>query len=82
LEIEILKIERILSTRWVASSHRTVLAVLQDYKALVLHFEKCKFENDQGRKEKCTYEGLHRKITSVAFILDLGLICDTLQELD
>jgi hypothetical protein len=57
------------------------LAVWQDYEALVLHFEKGKSENGQGRKEKCTYEGLHRKITSVEFILDLGLMCDALQEL-
>jgi hypothetical protein len=27
------------------------------------------------------YEGLHRKITSVEFLLDLGLMCDALQEL-
>jgi hypothetical protein len=43
LEIEILIIGRILSTRWVASSYITVLAVLQDYEAPVLLFEKCKF---------------------------------------
>jgi hypothetical protein len=30
---------------------------------------------------RCTYEGLLRKITSVEFILDLGLMCDALQEL-
>jgi hypothetical protein len=57
------------------------LVVWQDYEALVLHFEKGKSENGQSRKEKCTYKGLHRKITSVEFILDLGLICDALQEL-
>jgi hypothetical protein len=52
--MEILKIGRIISTRWVASSYKTVLAVWQDYETLVLHFEKDKSENCQGRKEKCT----------------------------
>jgi hypothetical protein len=27
------------------------------------------------------YEGLLKKITTVVFVLDLGLICDALQEL-
>jgi hypothetical protein len=57
------------------------LAIWQDYEALVVRFEKGKSENGQGRKENCTYEELHRNITSVGFILDLGLICDALQEL-
>jgi hypothetical protein len=36
LEMEILKIGRILSTRQVASNYKTVLAVWQDYEALEL----------------------------------------------
>lgn len=57
------------------------MAVWQDYEALVLHFEKGRSQGERGRKEKSTYEGLHKKITSVEFILDLGLFCDALQEL-
>jgi hypothetical protein len=30
---------------------------------------------------RCTYQGLLKKITSVEFVLDLGLMCDALQEL-
>jgi hypothetical protein len=55
--MEILKIERILSTRWVASSYKTLLAVGQDYEALVLYFEKGKSENGQGRKENAHTKG-------------------------
>jgi hypothetical protein len=33
------------------------------------------------KKERCTYEGLLLKITSVELILDLGLMYDALQEL-
>uniref|UniRef100_A0A8C8RJZ3 HAT C-terminal dimerisation domain-containing protein n=1 Tax=Pelusios castaneus TaxID=367368 RepID=A0A8C8RJZ3_9SAUR len=69
LEVELLKIGRVLSTRWVSSSFRSVFAVWNIYEALVKHFEEC------------TYEGLKKKITSTEFILDLGLMCDALQEL-
>ncbi|XP_060093811.1 E3 SUMO-protein ligase KIAA1586-like [Heteronotia binoei] len=81
LETEILKIGRVLSTSWVASSYRTVLAVWQDYKALVLHLGKGRSQGGRGGKGESTYEGLHRMMTSVDFILELGLFCDTLQEL-
>jgi hypothetical protein len=40
LDMQILRIGRVLGTRWVASSFRSVMAVWQDYKALVLHFEE------------------------------------------
>jgi hypothetical protein len=80
LDVQILKIGRVLCTRWVASSFRSVMAVWQDYKALALHFEEAK--NDKNRdKKRCTYEVLLRKITSVEFILDLGLMFNALQEL-
>lgn len=31
--------------------------------------------------ERCKYKGLHRKLTSMCFVLDLRLICNELQEL-
>jgi hypothetical protein len=42
LEMQLLKIGQILSTRWVASSFRSVSAVWQDYEALVRHFTNAK----------------------------------------
>jgi hypothetical protein len=74
---QILKIERVLGTRWVASSFRSVMAVWQDYEVLVLHFEEARNDENRDKKERCTYVSF----TSVVFILDLGLICDALQEL-
>jgi hypothetical protein len=41
------------------------MAVWQDYKALVLHFEEAKNDKNRDRKERCTYESLLIKITSV-----------------
>jgi hypothetical protein len=55
--------------------------VWQDYEALVLHFEKAKSDQTGDKKDRCTYQGLLKKITSVEFVLDLGLMCDALQEL-
>jgi hypothetical protein len=73
LDVQILKIGRVLGTRWVASSFRSVMAVWQDYKALALHFEEAKNDKNMDKK-RCTYEVLLRKIISVEFILDLRLM--------
>lgn len=78
---ELLKIGRILSTRWVSSSVRTVLAVWNNFESLVHHFEEAMHDPTRDKSDKCTYDGLKRKITSTAFLLDLGLMCDALQEL-
>jgi hypothetical protein len=55
--------------------------VWEDYKGLVLHFVEAKTDCNRDKKKRCMYEGLHRKITSVEFLLDLGLMCYALQEL-
>lgn len=81
VEVQFFKIGRILSTRWVASSFRTVSAVWKDYEALVRHFQEAKEDKRRSKTDRCLYEGLLRKITSFEFVLDLGLMCDALQEL-
>ena len=35
----------------------------------------------RDKNDKSTYDGMKRKITSTEFLLDLGLMCDTIQEL-
>ena len=81
LEVELLKIGRILGTRWVSSSFRSVLAVWKNFEALVHHFDDAMHDPTRDKNEKCTYDGLKKKITSTEFLLDLGLMCDALQEL-
>ena len=54
VEVQLLKIGRILSTRWVASSYRSVLAVWTNYEALVQHFEEAKLDPTRDKKDKCT----------------------------
>jgi hypothetical protein len=81
LETQLLKIGRILSTHWVASSFHSVSAVWHDYEALMCHFTNAKDDCSRDNKNRSMYEGLLKKITTVEFVLDLGLMCDALQEL-
>ena len=45
------------------------------------HFKAAKEDENRDKSEKALYEGLLKKITSADFVLDLGLMCDALQEL-
>ena len=81
LGAELLKIGRILSTRWVSSSLRTVLAVWNNFESLVYHFEEAMHDPTRDKNDKCTYDSLKRKITFTEFLLDLGLMCNAFQEL-
>uniref|UniRef100_A0A8C5WBW7 Uncharacterized protein n=1 Tax=Leptobrachium leishanense TaxID=445787 RepID=A0A8C5WBW7_9ANUR len=81
LDVQFLKISRNLSTYWVASSFDTVSAVWKDYEALVRHFKEAKEDEKRSQTDRCLYVGLLRKVTSCEFVLDLGLMCDALQEL-
>jgi hypothetical protein len=65
----------------VASSFRSVSAVWENFDALVRHFKEAENNPTRDEKDRCMYQGLQRKITSTEFILDLGLMCDVLQEL-
>ena len=81
LGAELLKIGRILITQWVSSSLRTVLAVWNNFESLVYHFEEAMHDPTRDKNDKCTYDDLKRKSTSTEFLLDLGFMCDALQEL-
>ena len=78
LDVQLLKIGKVLSTRWVPSSHRTVFAVWNNYEALYHHFKDKAAE--KGRQSSM-YEDLNKRIQSREFILDLALMCDVLFEL-
>ncbi|XP_050065588.1 E3 SUMO-protein ligase KIAA1586-like [Aphis gossypii] len=58
LDLQFLSIGRILNTRWVASSLRSVNAVWRNYEALCLHFEECSKDNSRTSKEKAIFNGL------------------------
>lgn len=81
LEQVILKIGRILDVRWVSSSLRTVKALWIDYPALFKHFSEASNDARRDEYEKAKFRGLALKITSIAFVQNLGLMYDAMMEL-
>lgn len=75
------QIGRILNTRWVVSSFRTVKAVWKSYGALNKHFENASVDQTRSAKERQTYKGLAHRLQSTEFLSDLGLMYDALFEL-
>lgn len=63
LEKQILKIERILSVRWVASSKRTINAVINNFSALYGHCESASTDVTRDSKERSKYNGLKLMIS-------------------
>ena len=78
---QVLKIGRVLNTRWVASSFRAVKAVWGSYEALNKHFENAAGDQTRNGKEGQTYRGLAHGMQSKEFLCDLGLMYDALSEL-
>ncbi|UYV79362.1 hypothetical protein LAZ67_17002309 [Cordylochernes scorpioides] len=68
------KVGRILGVRWISSSFRTIKTVWESYESLHHHFKSSTYLDS-------TYQGLLRRLESPEFILDLGLMYDTLQEM-
>lgn len=81
LDIQLLKIGKIFSVRWVSSSKRTINAVLNNYVALFEHFIKASNDLTREEQEKTKYKGLQRMLTSMAFVKNLHIMADALDEL-
>jgi hypothetical protein len=81
LNIQLLSIGRLLDTRWVASSFRTLKAVWQSYSALSAHFLAASTDTDRSTKERASYKGLLLRLTTNEFVLDMAAMLDALQEL-
>ncbi|XP_078542378.1 E3 SUMO-protein ligase KIAA1586-like [Lissotriton helveticus] len=79
--VQLQKIGKMLDTRWVASSYRSVKAVWNCFPALCKHFENASKDPSRPIRDRSKYEGLLKKLTSYSFIRDLGVMCDALQEL-
>lgn len=81
LEIQVLKIGRVLGVRWVASSFRTVQAIWQSYIALAAHFDKASTDTRRDSKTRAKFSGLLSRMKSKQFLCDLGLLYDVLEEI-
>ncbi|XP_060767543.1 E3 SUMO-protein ligase KIAA1586-like [Neoarius graeffei] len=81
LDIQLCKIGRVLDTRWVASSLRTVEAVWRNYPALYRHFTQAAQDPTRDGATQESYNGLAKRLTSHPFVNNLGVMYDALQEL-
>ncbi|MGH0172170.1 UNVERIFIED_CONTAM: hypothetical protein FKN15_071320 [Acipenser sinensis] len=74
---------RILGTRWVSSSARSVRAVWQNYAALVQHFENASKDTSRDSKQQAhAYKGLKDHLNDTSFALNMGLLFDALVKLE
>lgn len=78
IDEQLFSIGRVLDTRWVSSSFRTVNAVLKNFQSLVLHFQKA--ANDFSRKstDRQMYKGLLEYITTYNFVSNICIMADSL----
>lgn len=81
LNVELLKIGKILDVRWVSSSFRTVKAVFLSYSALFEHFSRASVDYAFDSKERAQYSGLASKLQNTVFLTNLALMHDALEEL-
>ncbi|CAI6362074.1 unnamed protein product [Macrosiphum euphorbiae] len=81
LDTMFLKVGRVLDVRWVASSSRAVKVVWKMYEGLCNHFLNASSDPNRDSKTRAKYSGLRKRLASPEFLLDLGLMCDCLNEL-
>ncbi|KAK0133231.1 E3 SUMO-protein ligase KIAA1586 [Merluccius polli] len=81
LNMQILKIGKIFTIRWVSSSFRTVKAVLKDFPVLARHFRIATEDNSYTGADRAKYAGLLKHLTSTGFVSDLAVMKDVLREL-
>ncbi len=81
LDIQLCKLGWVLDNRWVASSFRTVEAVWRNYPALHKHLTHAAEDASRDSTTRESYNGLVKRLSSYAFVNNLGLMHDALQEL-
>ena len=81
LDVQLLKIGKILDVRWVASSFRTVRAVWNNFIALHGHFVSSENSRTLDSKERAQFKGLANTLATSQFLLNLALMYDALEEL-
>lgn len=81
LNIQILKIGKVFTIRWVASSFNTVKAVLKDFPVLAHHFRSASEDGSRSGVERAKYTGLLKHLSSTGFVEDLATMKDVLREL-
>ena len=81
LGMNIRKIGRVFTIRWVASSFRTVSALWHNYPALYEHFKQASVCTDMKQADRQQFKGLAEKLSTRNFVEDLALLKDCLGQL-
>ncbi|CAH2312662.1 E3 SUMO- ligase KIAA1586-like [Pelobates cultripes] len=81
LEVQMLKIGKVFSVIWVASSQRAIRAVWESYPALHSHFLKASLSLAHNSKQKSVFSGLNKVLTSEDYLLNLAGVVDDVQEM-
>ena len=81
LDEVVLSVGRMLTTRWVASSHRAVKAVLHNFNALYEHFHAASSDRQIPTHTRNELNGMRLVISSKAFLENLLLMNDVIAEL-
>ncbi|XP_065650267.1 E3 SUMO-protein ligase KIAA1586-like [Hydra vulgaris] len=82
LSVKLNSIGRILGTRWVSSSARSVMAVWNNYAALYQYFHGSSLDLRRMGGDRAQYAGLINKLCDINFILNMGIMLDALIELE
>ena len=78
INVQLRKVDKILTTWWVASSSRAVESFWRNYPTLYKHFLKLSQSND---KHKATYAGLAKRMDAIEFVEDVAIMKDCLGQL-
>ncbi|KAJ8897990.1 hypothetical protein PR048_003350 [Dryococelus australis] len=81
LDQQVKKIGKVLSTRWVASSFRTVSVVWHNFASLYNHFPALKFDKSKSPTDRAMHSGLIRRLSLSRFLMGLPIMYDTLAEI-
>jgi hypothetical protein len=81
IECQVLSIGRIFDVLWVSSSERTVKAVWTNYAALHKHFVEASVDEGRDSVTQRKYLGLSKRLASVGFVFNMGVMLDALTEL-
>lgn len=81
LEDKFRSVGKVFSIRWVASSMRTLKSFCESYKPIVQHFIQASQDSKREAKECSKYHSLHKIMTSIEFLKNLGVVYDALVEL-
>lgn len=81
LEVQLLTIGKVLDTRWVAYSVRTVQAVCEPFPVLYSHLKTASTDVLRNDGERRICSGLDMRLSSEQFVQNLGLMFDALTKL-